>query len=177
MLAAILTAVFINVRRTAKRTSCLSNLRNIDVAMKLYTADHDNRYPPHPWLAMPDMPENRRAFIASLNSYKVNDDILFCPDDGHKKTNFEGEWHDFSLTSYILIDMLLASNAKPEDSGFWRLSPDSVEKPSEVVQSLDQTWITVDDKAGKRERFSAHGKYANAVYVDGHAKNLKWIEP
>jgi len=45
ILAAILFPVFARVRRAAKRTACLSNLREIGNAVRMYTNDWDECYP------------------------------------------------------------------------------------------------------------------------------------
>ena len=45
ILAAILFPVFQNVRENARRTACLSNMRQIGLAASLYIQDTDGRYP------------------------------------------------------------------------------------------------------------------------------------
>ena len=45
LLAAILFPVFARARENARRTSCLSNLKQIGLAMMQYTQDNDERYP------------------------------------------------------------------------------------------------------------------------------------
>ena len=45
ILAAILFPVFQKVRENARRTSCLSNEKQIGLAFTQYTQDYDERYP------------------------------------------------------------------------------------------------------------------------------------
>jgi len=45
LLAAILFPVFARARENARRTSCMSNLRQIGLGMMMYTQDYDERYP------------------------------------------------------------------------------------------------------------------------------------
>jgi prepilin-type processing-associated H-X9-DG protein len=45
ILAAILFPVFARARENARRTSCLSNLKQINLGMMQYTQDYDERYP------------------------------------------------------------------------------------------------------------------------------------
>ncbi|HEY3414930.1 MAG TPA: prepilin-type N-terminal cleavage/methylation domain-containing protein [Armatimonadota bacterium] len=45
ILAAILFPVFAKAREKAKQTTCLSNMKQIGIAMVTYTGDYDNRFP------------------------------------------------------------------------------------------------------------------------------------
>lgn len=171
VLTAIVTSVFLAARGSARATSCIANLSNIDKAYKLYQVDSDGRYPPYAWLAVHGMQPRRAEFISAMDSYGIKE-IVWCPSDSHKKTSFSGEWHDFLDSSYVLTDINLAILSKPEPGNHINLSSDMVGNPAQVVQSLDQTWLDDDRKAGTRERYSAHGKKANVVYVDGHSKAL-----
>lgn len=45
LLAAILFPVFAQVREKARRTSCVSNLKQIGAAVELYKSDYDGRFP------------------------------------------------------------------------------------------------------------------------------------
>ena len=45
ILAAILFPVFAKAKEAAKKTSCLSNLRQLGVGFLMYENDYDDRYP------------------------------------------------------------------------------------------------------------------------------------
>src|SRR5438132_9901381 len=45
ILAAILLPVFATARETARKTACLSNLRQIGLATRMYVQDYDDRFP------------------------------------------------------------------------------------------------------------------------------------
>jgi prepilin-type N-terminal cleavage/methylation domain-containing protein len=45
ILAAILFPVFAQARAAARKTGCLSNMRQIGIAIEMYASDHDQRYP------------------------------------------------------------------------------------------------------------------------------------
>ncbi len=49
ILAAILFPVFARARENARRTSCLSNVKQIGLGLMQYTQDFDERYPPQSW--------------------------------------------------------------------------------------------------------------------------------
>ena len=45
ILAAILFPVFARARENARRTSCVSNVKQFSLALMQYTQDYDERYP------------------------------------------------------------------------------------------------------------------------------------
>src|SRR5690606_17877441 len=47
ILAAILFPVFARARENARRTSCLSNLKQIGLGIMMYVQDYDEKYPPY----------------------------------------------------------------------------------------------------------------------------------
>ena len=49
ILAAILFPVFARARENARRSSCLSNMKQIGLGMMMYTQDYDERYPLPMW--------------------------------------------------------------------------------------------------------------------------------
>ncbi len=53
ILAAILFPVFARARENARRTSCLSNLKQIGLGIMQYAQDYDERYPMNYWWADP----------------------------------------------------------------------------------------------------------------------------
>jgi len=105
ILAAILFPVFQKVRENARRTACLSNLKQLGLASIQYTQDFDENYYPHrincngdasvvcnPLLAslggpVPDAspnlgvnPRNRVFWISMLQPYTKSYDVFKCPD-------------------------------------------------------------------------------------------------
>ncbi|MHC5879657.1 type II secretion system protein, partial [Streptococcus pyogenes] len=45
LLAAILFPVFARARENARKTSCMSNLKQMALATQMYVQDHDGRFP------------------------------------------------------------------------------------------------------------------------------------
>ncbi len=74
ILAAMLFPVFARAREQARKTTCLSNLKQIGLASHMYAQDYDELFPvdahicnPHPQL------------IGQLMPYMKNIQILYCP--------------------------------------------------------------------------------------------------
>ena len=74
ILAAILFPVFARAREAARKTTCLSNLKEIDLAVQMYVEDYDEVFPS----------STSNGFIGEptymCQPYMKNSGILFCPD-------------------------------------------------------------------------------------------------
>lgn len=77
ILAAILFPVFARARAKATQTSCLSNVRQISLAMLMYTADADNRFPLVRGGA--GGPIFVSSWIDTVQPYTANLQIFICP--------------------------------------------------------------------------------------------------
>ena len=66
ILAAILFPVFAQAREKARQTTCVSNLRQIGVAVMMYTQDYDETLPQTGWQGVctqPGVPEQRGGVV------------------------------------------------------------------------------------------------------------------
>ena len=95
ILAAILFPVFARAKAAAKQTQCLSNGRQIGIALMLYIGDNDDKYPQeHPSTANPALDDDNAQlevidygspfdkilpYVASKDSSKTN--LYICPMD------------------------------------------------------------------------------------------------
>ena len=65
VLAAIMFPVFQKVRENARRTACLSNLKQVGLALTEYVQDTDEKYPQeHPSTSNPAVDDNNGQFEA-----------------------------------------------------------------------------------------------------------------
>lgn len=87
ILAAILFPVFAQAKEAAKKTTCLSNLKQVGLGVMMYINDYDDRYPA--WAA--NMPPinggNTNYFPPDLQimPYVKNDQVFRCPSDNQPR--------------------------------------------------------------------------------------------
>lgn len=97
VLAAVLTPVFLAVRARAQNTACLSNLRQLHLAVSQYASDHDGLLPPYGTdfgsgfgSTSPRMEERNVDYAAQLTAvldpYIKEPTVWFCPSDGFART-------------------------------------------------------------------------------------------
>src|SRR5438552_3463592 len=94
ILAAVLFPTFAGAKRSAKNTSCISNLNQIGNATIMYMADYDELFPnavdaadklaPQIWNSHPDWQAripSMPLLVDVLQSYCKNRDLFRCPGD------------------------------------------------------------------------------------------------
>lgn len=99
ILAAILFPVFAQAKEAAKKTTCLSNTKQIAVAYLLYVGDTDDRYPPHVTertapTGTPDTEEARApySYRMKLNPYTKSQQVFKCPSGNPWPVPGPGKW-------------------------------------------------------------------------------------
>ncbi|GIV19219.1 MAG: hypothetical protein KatS3mg023_0970 [Armatimonadota bacterium] len=88
ILAAILFPVFAQAREKARQTSCLSNLKQLGLAIVMYAQDYDEKFPNAgswewwEWQAEHDNPDTfPGGIVFRLRPYVKNMGIFACPSD------------------------------------------------------------------------------------------------
>lgn len=76
ILAAILFPVFAQAREKARQTACLSNLKQIGLALSMYQSDYDSMYPPS---QLPSTVPNV-SWPTMIAPYIKNEQVFVCPD-------------------------------------------------------------------------------------------------
>src|SRR3990170_4205966 len=74
MLAAILFPVFLKARSKWRDAKCVSNLRQIGMAVREYNSDWNDRY-----MLEASAPGRMRSFVALLHKYVKSPKVFFCP--------------------------------------------------------------------------------------------------
>jgi prepilin-type N-terminal cleavage/methylation domain-containing protein len=81
ILAAILFPVFAQAREKARSSTCLSNNKQIGLAVAMYTQDYDNTYPPQKGDSMVTLAAGGKegTYYDALMPYCKNGQIWICP--------------------------------------------------------------------------------------------------
>jgi prepilin-type N-terminal cleavage/methylation domain-containing protein/prepilin-type processing-associated H-X9-DG protein len=94
ILAAILFPVFSRAREKAREASCKSNLRQIGLALQMYSTDYDDLLP----LANSQPSSSGPPGIYDvLGPYTKNQQLFRCPSDKTKMWQTEGTSYDYAM--------------------------------------------------------------------------------
>ncbi len=177
LLSAIIFPTFVLVREKARRTSCLSNLKQIGGAMEMYRADYDGRFP----FAVDPYDKKHGGFGAGFDAliptlpmvHEVllpysSPQVFGCAGD----TGFE-----FDEQSGVRMDALPSAYEKFGTSYYYRTE----------LASLQIQEFSLRDPVKLNLMFDAHGKWHaggllrreqryNTLFADGHAKSLSGVQ-
>jgi prepilin-type N-terminal cleavage/methylation domain-containing protein len=119
ILAAILFPVFARARESARRTSCLSNMKQIGLALGMYLQDYDEIFPPgglKVWEATKKTDRNLLAI--QLQPYAKNNPVFHCLSDTGWSTfkptvydSFGSSYTDALRNVWNGVDLQLKSEA------------------------------------------------------------------
>jgi prepilin-type N-terminal cleavage/methylation domain-containing protein/prepilin-type processing-associated H-X9-DG protein len=194
ILAAILFPVFARARESARKTSCLSNVKQIGLGFMMYSQDYDEtllscdfgaaQNTMRPWIEWPNTPGNgwMAGFYTPLQPYIKNTQLLQCPSQ-----NPVGRWYDQAGISYMYNEFMYnysngwakvaAVSSGPE--GVAKVAMFVEGEASGIFNDWDNGGPTPKDQDGMtRLRYlnytnnnwtQPHGG-PNIGYADGHAK-------
>jgi prepilin-type N-terminal cleavage/methylation domain-containing protein/prepilin-type processing-associated H-X9-DG protein len=193
ILAAMLFPAFARARENARRTSCLSNLKQIGLAFMQYTQDYDEAYP------LTSFPSTNISWTVSAQPYIKNLQLYRCPSDTGARWDspVAPPTSNYYTTSYIMSAWIAGTQK------YARLT--SMQSPASVIimadANTDQTqrdhfhpfyWvhdpdiafsgfmhgITWDGAANETRELALrrHLESFNAMYADGHVKATRWSQ-
>lgn len=142
ILAAILFPVFARAREKARQTSCLSNLKQIGLALQMYAQDYDMLLPLANEYPGTDGPP---GLYDVIEPYVKNEQIFRCPSDRDNMFQTHGTSYDYALG---LLDVGMPTQMIDNP---WNKEPSQ----QMIAQDFSDEW---------------HSTGANVVYCDGHAK-------
>lgn len=176
IVAALLLPVIANARKQAKKVGCISNLRQIDTATRLYAEDHDDK-------TFPGLPASDRyvpEWSEAMKRYTRSSDILFCPADGLAHRTYADGFTTYRRTLYTSYSEFLTGEAVYEDN-LYHYDYSLMSSPSTQMHFAD--WmapyrVPKGDHAELKYRIG-HGTTWSVLYFDGHVKHTPcpWINP
>jgi len=162
ILAAILFPVFARAREKARQTSCLSNVKQIMLAVQQYVQDYDERMPAH---------GNNPVWGEALYPYVNNTQVYNCPSG---ETDGIGDVADLGSSGTYLYSWNYYRNSAQNNMKLAQIA-----RPSEAVVILDGNYYICnpwrgDGSAIDRDGVARHNEGANLGFADGHGK---WMRP
>ena len=173
ILAAILFPVFARARENARKTSCLSNLKQLGLGFMQYTQDYERVIP---WAQDPGTTPRTR-----LNPYTKSNQMWVCPSEIN--ASVQGMADD-RYVSYMLNNEI----ARKQDADITRPAEIVVAHdadPGELGWTEGNTWdsgLTTDwphlrangtgRESYKLPWFQRHNGTFNVLFYDGHAKSV-----
>jgi prepilin-type N-terminal cleavage/methylation domain-containing protein len=166
ILAALLLPALSRAKESGRATGCLSNLRQMGIALQVYAGDYNNRLPSmsdiYPGVAN-EFPGPDQALSSQLGNVK----ILMCPSDkwpgdkalpfAQKAPNYYGQ----TGSSYSWNTLLNGQDA---------------DHLSAMGLKVDAPMMPLFYDKEKFHLARGEKKAKNFVYADGHIKNLLAIE-
>ncbi len=183
ILAAILFPVFAQAKEAAKKTACMSNMKQIGLSLQLYLNDLDDRM-----LFRSGSANSRSGLIPTTNEnrwwnlimpYVKNTKLFQCPSDANPSPSKDAQGNLTILRSYIAIfpaeSLNFSTLPNPTDTtvvtekwgqDYTGTVTDSWIEPYNGDFSVDAHDSTRTYKAADR-----HAKQMNAVFFDSHTKS------
>ena len=164
ILAAILFPVFAKAREKARQTSCLSNIKEIGLAILMYAQDYDETFP---WCVVGG---GSYPWVAVISPYVKNDQIFACPSDSNTAAGRCSYVYNLELNGYslsVIHPRILAEIEYPvnvlmvlDTIGGWTVAAPR----GDIGFNSWPTGVTQLQPTGR------HNGGDNYVFVDGHAK-------
>jgi prepilin-type N-terminal cleavage/methylation domain-containing protein/prepilin-type processing-associated H-X9-DG protein len=181
ILAAILFPVFAQARAAARKTSCLSNLKQLGLSSLMYVQDNDEHFPSWDWGFYCNGGNGGQAHDSgsfwwpATYPYMKNTKILQCPDDvmqnldafGGSDCSSDGGAHDIFRQPGNYVSYGVAENLEtipPRSLGFVR-TPANWGMAMEGVNGLVDVWTTAPD-AGNWLNIAARAAFPSDNFGD-----------
>jgi prepilin-type N-terminal cleavage/methylation domain-containing protein/prepilin-type processing-associated H-X9-DG protein len=183
ILAAILFPVFAQAREKARASACLSNTKQLGLALQMYAQDYDETMPPGNTVAGFNEPGVLPNFLGSLVPYTKNLAIFVCPSAVNASSvGLNAKQYDplpNSNTSYmgngVVMGRALATVPNPADIVY--LQENNLRwnwawmRPQLVKANTYQWWHwNLGNEKPKEQYSNLHSEGGNLLFADGHAK-------
>jgi prepilin-type processing-associated H-X9-DG protein len=177
LVVGIIVPVTMRMREKGRQTVCLSNLKQLGMAVLAYAQDNDGYLPPFKnilpgpdWWESSDPTSGYAApwlLYAALWTYVKNRAVWFCPNDPFAGRNVDRWQVNHFFSSYYFN---FRRGLRLRDDGFWTNSG-SVIEPSEYPLIRDPNMGYVRPRDPGLTPGGEHFGGVNVFYLDGH---IRW---
>lgn len=203
ILASMLIPALATAKEKAKRTKCLNNIRQLGIAMTMYSDDNRQFLPPMSWQSQVgfwpwDVPT---TMVNNLLGYGFKRDILYCPSFADQNNDTLWEWNRVTKVTGYAFATKGAPRVNP-DYTYEKVAPRTIRTPrgprriteAQAIMVADATisqratesnpesnnftrimggWNKPHASAHLNKKIPAGG---NALYLDNHAEWSKFSE-
>ncbi len=194
VLAGLLLPTLAKSKERALKVSCVNNLRQIGLALQMYTEEH-RFYPAH-YIPADPIENSVIVWPGRLLPYAGKSSVVFsCPTDDPKhkwktddagfpfnirsNTRFSYGYNDWGGVKYLTLPYL-GLGAYADDSEFGEVAPTRIKVPSDMIAITDSLSDGVWDTAtcpspGAKEQWPSdrHSDGANVLFADIHVDYVK----
>lgn len=168
------------VKEIARRTKCLSNIRQLGIALQLYADRHEGRVPPRDY-------EEGAVWVDRLEPYYTNRKLLHCPTD---KKNVDQSYLMNGFIDYFAIHSF-GSNwdeffGAYKTGGFEGMKLSDIPKPADTITFGEKRADSDDDsymdiwppEYGGSDHLTevAHGKHGSSRNVRSSGSNYAFAD-
>ena len=200
ILAAILFPVFAQAKAAAKKTACLSNMKQVGTGTYLYAGDYDDTFITDGKYAIGNVTgpkcsatvntncKGKSSYYILIQPYIKSYQLFICPEESRSNTSFDGVNQTGKQISY-------GYNEGPvSDHGWGLVSDDNTGRVGYSFSQIDavaETFTFGDTQDGGNPAITADNNLATAAktsgtsamrhagswqmsFADGHAKSVKF---
>lgn len=178
ILASMLLPSLAKAKESAKRISCVNNMRQLGLSQQLFADDNEGRFTPR---QAPFWPER-------LLSYYLNTNLLHCPTDlaAHQRSYIFNGWNDYfeatlttNFANYMAygLDTGMPESALREPSEtiiFAEMLPEYTHKHMDFLQPPVGDDLRVVDQTRHGGNSANRSGGANFTFADGSARFLRF---
>ena len=190
ILAAMLLPALASAKQKAWTISCVSNLKQIGLGLKMFADDNEERYPQSggsiTWnWADPASPTN--GWMQQIYSYVQNTNVFHCPGNAQLPVNNRSPFNYFNGARAAYV---AAGDQRAAVNGRQILFPAAYVLAGDTIDSGQFFLPNDDDKDDYSQNcvggevngtpavgWQAHNKGQNILFSDGHAKWFKGYKP
>ncbi len=168
ILAAILFPVFARAREKARQSSCLSNCKQIALALLQYAQDYDERFPRHCDNGGPALTGSQDCWLGVLTPYIKNTQVWYCPSQTTSNWNYGYDLRGMDNQPLGAFNTpaqkMMFTEHDNHGGGYLRY-----QTCCSNAGATDSHVRGHDPSAGQ----AAHNDGNNVAFVDGHTKWMK----
>jgi prepilin-type N-terminal cleavage/methylation domain-containing protein/prepilin-type processing-associated H-X9-DG protein len=172
ILAGILFPVYSRARESARRASCLSNVKQLTTAFLMYAQENDEVFPWESSPGHPSVPIGAGDFNTLLAAmpYIKNNDIFKCPDDGNRIRSLDNGTFDADNSARASYDFLFSKTPEPLSLVVVEENPCGIPIMWDLCGGVTEQILKDHPFVSGRSNHKTDG--GNVGYADGH---VKWM--